>query len=82
MQLMWLASPALPIGGFSYSECFEAAVDSEHVVTEDDARAWLVDQLHLTLARSDLAVVAQGIGAWQLADLTLLGAGFIELKVQ
>ncbi len=27
LQLMWLASPALPIGGFSYSECLEAAVD-------------------------------------------------------
>lgn len=69
MQLMWLASPALPIGGFSYSECLEAAVDSEHVATEADAKAWLIDQLHLTLARSDLAVVAQGIAAWQLDDL-------------
>ncbi len=28
MQLMWLASPALPIGGFSYSECLEPAVDT------------------------------------------------------
>jgi len=25
---MWLASPALPIGGFSYSEGLEAAVDA------------------------------------------------------
>ncbi len=24
MQLMWLASPALPIGGFSYAEVFES----------------------------------------------------------
>jgi urease accessory protein len=27
LQLMWLASPALPVGGFSYSEGLEAAVD-------------------------------------------------------
>ena len=28
LQLMWLASPALPVGGFSYSEGLEAAVDT------------------------------------------------------
>jgi hypothetical protein len=27
LQLIWLASPALPIGGFSYSEGFEAGVE-------------------------------------------------------
>lgn len=68
MQLMWLASPALPIGGFSYSECLEAAVDSGLVATEKEASAWLVDQLHLSLARADLPVVAQAIGAWRDAD--------------
>ena len=68
LQLMWLASPALPIGGFSYSECFEAAVDTGVVVTEADASHWLLDQLHITLSRSDLAVIAQAVPAWQRAD--------------
>ena len=68
MQLMWLASPALPIGGFSYSECMEAAVDCGLVSDEPDAAAWLLDQLHLSLARSDLSVVAQSIAAWQAHD--------------
>lgn len=68
MQLMWLASPALPIGGFSYSECLEAAVDSARVATESGATEWLLDQLHLSLARSDLAVVAQAVPTWQRAD--------------
>lgn len=68
MQLMWLASPALPIGGFAYSECLEAAVDSARVATESGAAQWLVDQLHLSLARSDLSVVAQAITAWRDAD--------------
>ena len=31
LQLIWLASPALPVGGFSYSEALEAAIDHEHV---------------------------------------------------
>jgi len=65
---MWLASPALPIGGFSYSECLEAAVDTGRAATESDASAWLVDHLHLSLARSDLPAVAQAIAAWRAND--------------
>ena len=68
LQLMWLASPALPIGGFSYSECLESAVDSGLVVTEEHASGWLLDQLHISLARSDLAVLAQAITAWRAGD--------------
>jgi urease accessory protein len=68
MQLMWLASPALPIGGFSYSECLEAAVDTGRAATESDASAWLVDHLHLSVSRSDMPAVAQAIGAWRAND--------------
>lgn len=67
LQLMWLASPALPIGGFSYSECLESAVDKALVATESEAITWLLDQLDLSLVRSELALVAQAIPAW-LAD--------------
>nr|WP_315849160.1 urease accessory UreF family protein [uncultured Rhodoferax sp.] len=74
MQLMWLASPALPIGGFSYSECLEAAVDTARAATESEASGWLVDQLHLTLARSDLPAVAQGIAAWRSEDMLRVAA--------
>lgn len=69
LQLMWLASPALPVGGFSYSEGLEAAVDAGHVSNEAEAAAWLTDQLHLSLARADLAVVAKAVAAWWCDDI-------------
>lgn len=74
LQLMWLASPALPIGGFSYSEGLEAAVESGRVTTETEAEAWLLDQLELSLARGDLAVLAQAIPAWRGADTSRVAA--------
>jgi urease accessory protein len=68
LQLMWLASPALPVGGFSYSEGLEAAVEAGRVTNESQAGDWLLDQLHLMLARSDLPVAAAAFKAWQRHD--------------
>jgi urease accessory protein len=65
LQLIWLASPALPVGGFSYSEGLESAVDRGCVHDEQSAAAWLADQLHLTLARCELPVIGQAISAWR-----------------
>ncbi len=74
LQLIWLASPALPVGGFSYSEGLEAGVDRAGVATESIAADWLSDQLHLSLARGDLAVIAQAIPAWRNKDLVRVKA--------
>jgi urease accessory protein len=91
LQLIWLASPALPVGGFSYSEGLEAAVERAGVATESIAAGWLSDQLQLSLARSDLAVIAQAIGAWrednlprikQLNDWVLQTRETSELRAQ
>ena len=65
LKLIWLASPVLPVGGFSYSEGLEAAVDGGLVRDEAQARVWLVDQLGLALGRADLPVVAAAIRAWR-----------------
>lgn len=72
LQLIWLASPALPVGGFSYSEGLEAAVDAGAVTTEAQARAWLLDQLWLGLARGDLPAAARAFGACRRGDLGTL----------
>ncbi len=69
LQLMWLASPALPVGGFSYSEALEAAVDDGRVTSEASAAGWLLNQMALAPARADLPVLAQAHAAWQRHDL-------------
>ena len=74
LQLIWLASPALPIGGFSYSEGLEAAIEQGLVHNEASATDWVVDQLHLTQSRGDMAVLAQAIPAWQRGDTDRLQA--------
>ena len=72
LQLMWLASPALPVGGFSYSEGLEAAIDTGLVGNELQASRWLQDQLHLGLARSELALLSKAFGAWRRGDLAAI----------
>ena len=72
LQLIWLASPALPIGGFSYSEVLEAAIAQGFVHDENSAADWLIDQLHLTQSRGDMAVIGQMVTAWQQQDTVRL----------
>ena len=74
LELMQLASPALPVGGFSYSEGLEAAVEAGLVRDEAQAGDWLLDQLHLSLARADLPVLAQALPAWRSGDLVRIRA--------
>ncbi|AXI59504.1 urease accessory protein UreF [Pseudomonas kribbensis] len=49
--LLRLASPQLPIGGYSYSQGLEMAVDNGRVDSPESARRWISDQLLLNLAR-------------------------------
>jgi len=65
---MQLSSPALPVGGFSYSEGIESAVDAGWIVDEMSANTWVCDQLDLSLARGDLSIIAQAVQAWRIFD--------------
>jgi len=74
LPLLWLASPTLPIGGFSYSEGLEAAVHAGLVHDEASAGTWLGDQLQLGQARADLSVIAAALPAWRESDWSILQA--------
>jgi urease accessory protein len=69
LKLIWLASPALPAGAFSYSEVLEAAIDAGQVADEAGATRWLLDQLALIQSRAELPAMAAAMRAWARGDL-------------
>ena len=75
------ASPAVAVGGFSYCEGLEAAVEAGLVGNEAAAADWLSAQLQLTLARSDLPALARAHAAWQVHDATAAQAVNTWLRI-
>lgn len=57
LALLRLGSPALPIGGYSYSQGLETAIDRSWVRTEADMRTWLEDLLEASIGRFDAPLV-------------------------
>ena len=66
--LLRLASPQLPIGGYSYSQGLEAALEHGLVSDADSAFTWLADQLRLNLARFEGPLLAELLRAALAAD--------------
>ena len=67
-RLLQLASPALPVGAFSYSQGLEAAVEARLVHDRDTATRWIGDIAALSLARWELPMLARMIAAWRERD--------------
>ena len=84
LGLIWLASPALPVGGFSYSDGLEAAIDAGLASDEAQLRIWLLDQLALMLTRSELPVLAAAHRAWtawpQVSRITELNDWVLQTR--
>ncbi len=57
-QLLRLASPALPVGGYSYSQGMEWAVEAGWIKTEADAARWIDDLLAGPIAQFDAPLLA------------------------
>lgn len=72
-QLMRLSSPALPVGGFSYSQGLESAVELGIVKNEGDAGLWIEETLHTGMAACDAAVWLVLSRAWRLQDSDTIG---------
>lgn len=72
-RLLQLASPALPVGAYSYSQGLEAAIDAEIVRDAEGAHAWIADVLELSVARMEAPVLLRLVDAWRAGDAALAG---------
>lgn len=64
VRLLQLASPALPVGAYTYSQGLEQAVDAGNVHDEATAQAWIGDVLQWNVARWEAPAVARLHDAW------------------
>ena len=55
-SMMRMASPALPIGGFSYSQALESAIEHHWVSDEPSTANWLRDCLSLNVGRFEAPI--------------------------
>lgn len=72
IRLLQLVSPTLPIGGFTYSQGMEWAVEAGWLRSETDTLAWLDGLIDDTLVHLEIPLLARLYGAWQHADHSAL----------
>lgn len=68
LRLMQLASPALPIGMYSYSQGLEMAVEDGYLRDEAAVRTWLAGLLQGAVAHTDLPMLARLYDAFAEQD--------------
>lgn len=82
-RLLQLASPALPVGAYTYSQGLEWAVESGIVGDETTAGRWIADLLQQGIGRYEAPLVAALLHAWAAADeptINRLNADFLASR--
>ena len=83
IRLLQLASPALPVGAYTYSQGLEWAVEAGAVRDEAAAGRWIGDLLEWNLARFEAPLLARLIAAWTTGDdaaVAALNADFLASR--
>ena len=68
VRLLQLASPALPVGAYSYSQGLESAVEAGVVRDAPSASDWIGDVLELGVASLEAPIFLRLAGAWAAND--------------
>jgi urease accessory protein len=69
IALLHLASPTLPIGGYSYSQGLEAAVEADLVESAATAQSWIEQGLCEVLAVGEAPILARLWNRWNASDV-------------
>lgn len=67
-RLLQLASPALPVGAYTYSQGLEWAVESGIIRDEASAGRWIADLLQHGIGRYEAPLVFALMAAWSATD--------------
>jgi urease accessory protein len=73
VRLLQLASPALPVGSFSYSQGLEAAVESGVIRDAATAQGWIADVLAFSMSRAEAPGLLRLAEAWRTSDWESVG---------
>ncbi len=68
VRLLQLASPALPVGAYTYSQGLEAAVEAGMVRDALSATRWISDVLRYSMASFEAPLCWRMLQAWQIDD--------------
>ena len=82
-RILQLASPALPVGAYTYSQGLEWAVESGVIYDEATAGRWIADLLDHGIGRFEAPLVAALMAAWaagDIAEVECLNAEFLASR--
>jgi urease accessory protein len=68
LRLLQLASPALPVGAYSYSEGLEYAVEAGWITDATGLRHWLDDGLRAGSVQIEAAIMCRAYRSWMAGD--------------
>jgi urease accessory protein len=68
LRLLQLSSATLPVGGYSFSQGLECAIDIGWLKNAEDVSQWLSVQLQQSLANTDLPLLSRQLQAARIAD--------------
>src|SRR5262245_18971953 len=81
-RLLQLASPALPVGAYAYSQGLEAALDAGIVTDAASAEAWIADALEFSIGRFEAPVLWRMMHGEALNELFLASRETAELRAE
>jgi urease accessory protein len=82
-RLLQLASPALPVGAYTYSQGLEWAVESGRIGDEASAGQWIADLLQHGIGRFEAPLLVRLMAAWSIPDtreIARLNADFLASR--